>query len=196
MYGAVTGDGSVDRDIHLFGIRDVTQPNSLASPPRSQISRASCCAAPPSMSRIATLAPSLANRRAVAAPMPDAAPVRIAHLRASRLCMFDSTIIRFDRLRLFIYSTNSMSYNGDVLVRNSKGDYSFVRGIAPYSSGVVTAPGHEIVHVRFVQPVPLAQGLHVPYESTLLAPVDQFLQSVVLNCARRALSHSTASLRI
>jgi hypothetical protein len=46
----------------------------------------------------------------------------------------------------------------DVLVPNNKGNYSFIRGIAPYSAGVVAADGHEIVHARFVQPISLTAG--------------------------------------
>lgn len=45
-----------------------------------------------------------------------------------------------------------------MLVANPKGNYSFVRGIAPYSGGAVAADGYEIIHVRFQQPVPLMQG--------------------------------------
>ena len=45
-----------------------------------------------------------------------------------------------------------------MLVANPKGNYSFVRGIAPYSGGAVAADGFEIVHARFGQPVPLAAG--------------------------------------
>ncbi len=47
---------------------------------------------------------------------------------------------------------------GFMLVANPKGNYSFVRGIAPYSGGAVAADGFEIVHARFAQPVPLATG--------------------------------------
>ncbi|MCX6596288.1 MAG: RidA family protein [Acidobacteria bacterium] len=45
-----------------------------------------------------------------------------------------------------------------MLIANPKGNYSFVQGIAPYSAGAVAEPGFEIVHVRFQQPIPLAQG--------------------------------------
>lgn len=45
-----------------------------------------------------------------------------------------------------------------VLVPNPKGNYSFLKGIAPYSGGTVADPGFEIVHVRFLQPVPLKDG--------------------------------------
>ena len=46
----------------------------------------------------------------------------------------------------------------NVLVANQKGNYSFIRGIAPYSGGVIADEGHDIVHVRFLQPVPLRKG--------------------------------------
>ena len=45
-----------------------------------------------------------------------------------------------------------------MLTANSKGNYSFLRGIAPYSAGVIAAEGYEIVQVRFLQPVPLNEG--------------------------------------
>jgi hypothetical protein len=45
-----------------------------------------------------------------------------------------------------------------VLVPYSKGNYSFLRGIAPYSAGVRADTGYEIVHVRLQRPVPLAAG--------------------------------------
>src|SRR4051794_8332787 len=45
-----------------------------------------------------------------------------------------------------------------MLIHNPEGNYSFLRGIAPYSGGAVADTGHEIVHVRFLQPVPLRNG--------------------------------------
>jgi hypothetical protein len=45
-----------------------------------------------------------------------------------------------------------------MLLPNPKGNYSFVKGIAPYSAGAVAEPGYEIVHARFLAPVPLARG--------------------------------------
>jgi len=41
---------------------------------------------------------------------------------------------------------------------NPKGGYAFLRGIAPYSGGVIALPGYEIVHVRFTAPLPLDEG--------------------------------------
>ena len=45
-----------------------------------------------------------------------------------------------------------------MLVENKRGNYSFLKGIAPYSGGVVAEPGFEIVHVRLPRYTPLASG--------------------------------------
>ncbi|MEJ7609380.1 MAG: hypothetical protein WKF37_24675 [Bryobacteraceae bacterium] len=45
-----------------------------------------------------------------------------------------------------------------MLVQNPKGSYSFLRGIAPYSAGVVADEGYEIVHARFQRLAPFADG--------------------------------------
>jgi hypothetical protein len=45
-----------------------------------------------------------------------------------------------------------------MLVASAKGNYSFLRGIAPYSAGAVAEPGYEVVHARFLEPLPLAAG--------------------------------------
>jgi hypothetical protein len=45
-----------------------------------------------------------------------------------------------------------------MLIANRKGNYAFLRGIAPYSAGVLADDGFEIVHVRFRQPIPLSSG--------------------------------------
>ena len=45
-----------------------------------------------------------------------------------------------------------------MLVPNPTGNYSFLKGIAPYSAGAVADSGYEIVHVRFLKPVLLDQG--------------------------------------
>lgn len=39
-----------------------------------------------------------------------------------------------------------------------RGDYRFLLGIAPYSSGVVAMPGHQIVHATLGTPVPWRDG--------------------------------------
>lgn len=45
-----------------------------------------------------------------------------------------------------------------VLVAYPKGNYSFLRGIAPYSAGARADGGYEVVHVRLQRPVPLNAG--------------------------------------
>jgi hypothetical protein len=44
------------------------------------------------------------------------------------------------------------------LTHHPTGDYSFLPGIAPYSCGVVSVLGFEIVHVTLHRPVPYRQG--------------------------------------
>lgn len=43
-------------------------------------------------------------------------------------------------------------------LENPKGNYAFVRGIAPYSGGVSALAGYEIEHVRLVRALPLRTG--------------------------------------
>ena len=45
-----------------------------------------------------------------------------------------------------------------MLIANPRGGYSFLKGIAPYSAGAVSAEGFEIVHARLRRAVPLGQG--------------------------------------
>jgi hypothetical protein len=45
-----------------------------------------------------------------------------------------------------------------MLVKNTRGNYSFLKGIAPYSAGVTAEAGFEIVHVRLRRYVPLRVG--------------------------------------
>ncbi len=45
-----------------------------------------------------------------------------------------------------------------VLVAYPKGNYSFLRGIAPYSAGVRAEAGYEVVHVRLQRPLALKDG--------------------------------------
>jgi hypothetical protein len=45
-----------------------------------------------------------------------------------------------------------------MLVANPRGNYSFVRGISPYSGGAVASPGFAIEHARFLRPLPLEKG--------------------------------------
>ena len=48
-----------------------------------------------------------------------------------------------------------------MLIRNVDGNYSFIRGGGPFSSGCVAEPGFEIVHAAIVPLVPLAQGFEL-----------------------------------
>jgi hypothetical protein len=45
-----------------------------------------------------------------------------------------------------------------MLTDNPKGNFRFIRGIAPFSFGVVASPGYEIVHVTFRPLPPLQRG--------------------------------------
>jgi hypothetical protein len=45
-----------------------------------------------------------------------------------------------------------------MLTRNSRGNYSFVRGIGPFSAAVMAQPGFEIVHASFAPLIPLGDG--------------------------------------
>jgi hypothetical protein len=45
-----------------------------------------------------------------------------------------------------------------MLVAHPKGDYSFLRGISPYSAGAVAGSGFEIEHARFSRPPALNAG--------------------------------------
>src|ERR1700742_1880987 len=47
-----------------------------------------------------------------------------------------------------------------MLSENKRGNYYFLKGIAPYSAGVTAEPGFEIVHVRLSRCGPLRAGLH------------------------------------
>jgi hypothetical protein len=45
-----------------------------------------------------------------------------------------------------------------MLIENKRGNYSFLKGIAPYSAGIVADKGFEAVHVRLRRYVPLSAG--------------------------------------
>lgn len=51
------------------------------------------------------------------------------------------------------YASTSMP-----LIDHPAGNYRFLPGIAPYSCGVVSSPGFEIVHATFQQPLPYRNG--------------------------------------
>src|SRR5262245_7303964 len=46
----------------------------------------------------------------------------------------------------------------EMLLSNPKGGYSFLRGIGPYSRGVIAASGFTIEHVRVARSMPWRQG--------------------------------------
>lgn len=46
-----------------------------------------------------------------------------------------------------------------MLVENKRGNYHFLKGIGPYSAGVIAAAGFEIIHVRLSRYVPMLAGL-------------------------------------
>jgi hypothetical protein len=45
-----------------------------------------------------------------------------------------------------------------MLIENKRGNYSFLKGIAPYSGGVVASAGFEVVHIRLARYLPLRAG--------------------------------------
>jgi hypothetical protein len=47
------------------------------------------------------------------------------------------------------------------LIDHPEGHYRFLPGIAPYSGGVASAPGHEVVHVTLHRPLPYRRGFDV-----------------------------------
>ncbi len=51
-----------------------------------------------------------------------------------------------------------------MLIENTKGNYSFVKGISPYSAGAVAAAGFEIEHVQLSRPVALRAGFDLVTE--------------------------------
>ena len=45
-----------------------------------------------------------------------------------------------------------------MLIENKQGNYRFLKGMVPYSSGAVASPGYEVIHVRLRQPLPWRAG--------------------------------------
>jgi hypothetical protein len=43
-------------------------------------------------------------------------------------------------------------------IENKRGNYAFLKGIAPYSAGGAALEGYEVEHARFSQPLPLQRG--------------------------------------
>jgi hypothetical protein len=58
-----------------------------------------------------------------------------------------------DRAALFLEVQSTMT-----LIDHRAGNYRFLPGIAPYSCGVVSSPGFEIVHVTLHRPTPYLRG--------------------------------------
>jgi len=46
-----------------------------------------------------------------------------------------------------------------MLIENKRGNYFFLKGIAPYSAGVVAGTGFEVIHARLPRSIPLRQAL-------------------------------------
>lgn len=63
-----------------------------------------------------------------------------------------------------------------MLIENPKGGYSFLKGIAPYSAGVVANGGFEIERARLVNPLPLAAAFE--RIDSHLAAIERPLQSL------------------
>ena len=55
------------------------------------------------------------------------------------------------------------------LIANNKGNYQFLSGIAPFSSGVAALEGYEIVHATLKSPIPYRCGFDV---------IDEYLTSL------------------
>jgi hypothetical protein len=52
-------------------------------------------------------------------------------------------------------------FSNFMLVENKRGNYSFLKGIAPYSAGVVAEAGFEVVHVRLPSYLSLQTGFDI-----------------------------------
>jgi hypothetical protein len=63
-----------------------------------------------------------------------------------------------------------------MLTENKRGAYYFLKGIAPYSAGVIAEAGFEIVHVRLSRSVPLRAGF--PTIETHLRKAGRPLQAI------------------
>ena len=69
------------------------------------------------------------------------------------------------------------------LNKHSGGGYSFLTGIAPYSSGVIALHGHRIIRLRFHKPPPYQRGLQdIEKLITGLGRPIQSLCAVELRC--------------
>jgi hypothetical protein len=73
---------------------------------------------------------------------------------------------------------------GSRLKSNVRGGYQFLQGIEPYSSGVISLRGREIIHATLSRPVPWRQGLIGVREHLEQSGLDRFcLCGVELRCA-------------
>lgn len=71
------------------------------------------------------------------------------------------------------------------LIEHPDGGYRFLPGIAPYSSGVIAMPGHEIVHVSLLSALPWHAGLlHVRTWLEQRGLTHRALCGVELRCPR------------
>jgi len=73
---------------------------------------------------------------------------------------------------------------GSRLISNTRGGYAFLLGIAPYSSGVIALPDHEIIHAVLRNPLPWHAGLLAVREYLENSGWSRFnLCGVELRCA-------------
>jgi hypothetical protein len=71
------------------------------------------------------------------------------------------------------------------LLDNTRGDYRFLTGIPPYSSGVIPMDGHEVVHLTLQKPLPWQAGFAL-IERHLAAAgrPKQALCAIALRCPK------------
>jgi hypothetical protein len=72
---------------------------------------------------------------------------------------------------------------GARLISNTRGGYQFLPGIAPYSSGVIAVPDHQLVHTTLRNPLPWYTGLPAVREYLEKSGLSRFnLCGVELRC--------------
>jgi hypothetical protein len=54
-----------------------------------------------------------------------------------------------------------MTAEANVLVDSAQGNFRFLRGIAPYSSGAIASEGYEVVHVTLSSAAPYVKGFEI-----------------------------------
>ena len=82
-----------------------------------------------------------------------------------------------DLILLFSLEFNENRLFKMTLIDNPQGNYRFLTGIAPYSSGVVAMSGFEIIRVRLLRPLPIA-GLLFNRIAQHLSDVGQPIQAL------------------